>query len=77
MFSENIYYAADVVLLVSLSLLMLHPGAFVPHIKTFVSGAEGALKRLAVTICEDSHTEDDVAILSLLVGILSLQNISS
>lgn len=42
------------VLITSFLMLIFHPGAFVPNIQTFVSGAESACKRLAISILEDS-----------------------
>lgn len=38
--------------------LLVHPGAFVPDIQRFVTGQESALKRLAVSILEDSWLSD-------------------
>lgn len=43
------------VLLVSLGMLLVHPGSFVPNIQRFVTGLESTAKRLAVSICEDSY----------------------
>lgn len=63
---DNSDYSADTVLLVTFILLYLHPGSFVPDIQTFVKGSESALKRLAVSIVEDSYIEDYNVILSLL-----------
>ena len=68
--SGGISYPASAVLLVSFCTLFLHPGAFVPQLQTFVVGAEGALKRLAVTIFEDSYSSDSHGLLSLLVAAL-------
>lgn len=36
-------------------ILILHPGSFVPDIQRFVSGAESALKRVIVSLFEDSY----------------------
>lgn len=65
---EGSNYDAGLVILVSFVLLLLHPGAFVPQLQIFISGAEGALKRLGVTIAEDSSVKDPEALLSLFVG---------
>lgn len=51
-------YPAGAVLLTSLCMLLLHPGAFVPNIQRFVTGLESSFKRLAVSICEDSFVEE-------------------
>ncbi len=51
---DGVFIETDLFLLVVLSELILHPGAFVPDIQRFVSGIESATKRLAVTIFEDS-----------------------
>ena len=49
---------ADFVLSVTLILLLIDPGKFVPDIKRYVTGMESAFKRLAVTIFEDSSVEN-------------------
>jgi len=61
-------YSSDTVLLTTLSMLMMHPGAFVPNIQRFVSGLESVTKRSAVTICEDSYIDDPRLILGLYAG---------
>lgn len=66
-------YPAIIPLLVSFSMLITHPGAFVPNIQRYVTGAESAIKRLAVSICEDSYTEDFNVLLSLYVCALIKQ----
>lgn len=68
---------ADQVLLICLSQLMAHPGAFVPNIQRFVSGLESCTKRLAVTIYEDSSVdeEDFPKIFQLLAGALLAQRV--
>lgn len=53
-----IYRGGDV-LLMTLAILINHPGAFVPNIQRFVSGVESCAKRLAVTIYEDSSVTRD------------------
>lgn len=50
--------------------LYQHPGSFVPDLQTFVTGKESALKRLAVSLCEDSYIEDYRIITSLFVSAL-------
>lgn len=57
-------YSSGSVLLTSISLLILSPGSFVPNIQRFVSGLE-AIKRLAVSICEDSWIEDSRVLLAI------------
>lgn len=63
-------FESGAALLATLSLLMLHPGSFVPNIQTFVSGMESAAKRLAVSICEDAYVEDKNAIAVLFASAL-------
>lgn len=48
------FYPADFVLCVTASLLLVHPGAFVPDIQRFVTGLESFVKRLVVIFFEDS-----------------------
>ena len=72
-YNGDTYDAAEV-LLVSFVTLFLHPGAFVPALQTFVTGAEGALKRLAVSICEDSWVSDGDKLLSLYLGAYLAKN---
>lgn len=57
---------AKVWLLCTFIVLYTHPGALVPDLQRFVSGREGAVKRLAVIIMEDSQTSDTEAIYSML-----------
>lgn len=47
--------ASQTMLRVVFTLLLLHPGAFLPDIKRFVPGQESALKRLMISIVEDSY----------------------
>lgn len=61
-------YNSDLVLLISISLLALHQGAFVPDIQRYVSGLESAAKRLAVSILEDSYSENSKDMLILLAA---------
>lgn len=64
---QNKYKAVDVLLVVFTELLF-HHGAFVPNIQRYVNGCESALKRLAVSICEDSYTENYDTIVELYAG---------
>lgn len=52
-FSEKIY--PPVLLLVTIGVLFLHPGSFVPDIQRYVTGMESAFKRTVVTLLEDSY----------------------
>jgi hypothetical protein len=61
-------FGSDLVLLTSWSLLLLHAGSFVPDIQRFVRGTESALKRLAISICEDSYTDKYYMIMGLFAG---------
>lgn len=61
-------YPTDVTFLVTFSLLLLHQGSFVPDIQRFVKGIESALKRLAVSICEDSYIKNYYLITTLYAG---------
>lgn len=54
-------------------LLYKSPGSFVPDIQRFVSGKESAVKRLAVSIAEDSHIEDIKELSELLIYSLVIQ----
>lgn len=54
-------------------ILYLSPGSFVPDMQRYVSGKESALKRLAVTIVEDSYIEDYTIISDLLANALISQ----
>lgn len=47
-------YPVESVLISSFIILLKHPGAFVPNLNAFVNGAESALKRLGVSLIEDS-----------------------
>ena len=63
--NELDYLDAKSTLLACLSHLLLHSGSFVATIRRFVSGPESAFKRLAISICEDSYTENHFQLLSL------------
>lgn len=58
-------YDAEEVLITSIGMLILHPGSFVPNIQKFVTGLE-SIKRIAISILEDSWTNDIKGILSLM-----------
>jgi hypothetical protein len=57
----------------SFLMLLNNPGSFVPDLKMFVKGAESAMKRLAVTILEDSSCEPKI-ITSLFFAALAARN---
>eukprot|EP01134_Creolimax_fragrantissima_P002103 CFRG2103T1 len=59
---------ARTVLSTCVALLFVHPGSFVPDIQRYVTGAESALKRVAVSVCEDSFTDNHDSVLSLLAA---------
>lgn len=71
---QNTTYTSHQVMAAALTSLLLHPGSFVPNIQRFVTGAESALKRLAISISEDSWT-DSTTITSLLAGAWLAQNL--
>jgi hypothetical protein len=70
-------WSGEDVLLVSFIMLLTSPGSFVPDLQKFVTGAESALKRLAVSICEDSSLTNYSAIMSLLAGAMIASKDSS
>ena len=72
-------YPADFVLTVTLAILLIAPGSFVPDIQRYVTGMESAFKRLVVTIFEDSsvENEDQPALLRLLCGAILAQRVKS
>lgn len=70
---DQVEYSVKPFLLVSLSLLMLHPGSYNLNKQRFVSGLESALKRLAIIICEDSYIKDSSTLTLLLAGALVRQ----
>ena len=73
----NVLYPAREVLITTFCMLLCHPGAFVPNIQRFVSGAESALTGLAVSIAEDAYVEEGRQLLSLLCGAWMAQNVKS
>lgn len=62
---NDIKYPVQYVLLVSISLLTIDVGSFVPTIQRFVTGLESITKRLAVSIIEDAYISniDDILLL--------------
>lgn len=70
------YSAVYVLQLVFLELLF-SPGSFVPAIQKYISGKESALKRLVVSLTEDSWVEPERAndLVSLLIGALLAQRL--
>jgi hypothetical protein len=65
-FDEKV--SAEGTLLAVIGHLLMHPGAFVPNIRRYVSGIESAFKRVAVAICEDAYTEKHSQLLALYCG---------
>jgi hypothetical protein len=75
--SNGKLFQSEDVFTTSFIMLLIHPGAFVPDIQRFVTGQESALKRLAVTICEDSYVENYAEIMTLYAAALLTQVHSS
>ena len=73
-FLQEKRWKSSSVLIVSFAMLLFSPGSFVPNIQRFVGGVESATKRLAISICEDSFTENSSFILSLYGAALIAQN---
>ena len=67
---DDVVYEAEAVLETVFLLLMSSPGSFNPDLQKWTSGLESALKRLAVTIAEDSYVADPNMLTSLLAGAL-------
>jgi len=59
-------YNAHTFLCVTFIELYLTPGSFVPNLQTYVKGETSAFKRLAVSISEDSYTDDYYLVAELL-----------
>lgn len=78
-FRGDIEFNSDFCLLVTISLLMLSPGSFVPDIQRYVSGLESGTKRLAVTMFEDAYVEpgDRYLLASLLASSLLRQRVKT
>jgi len=70
-------YPTDFFLAVILSLALINPGSFVPSIQRYVSGLESGVKRLAVTILEDSYIEDSLKLVGLFSSALLSQRVKS
>lgn len=68
-------HSSELFLLVTLSLLFIDKGSFVPDIQRFVSGAESFCKRLSVCIFEDSYLEDTNILSSLLMCAFLIQKV--
>ena len=68
---------ATQVLLATFTILLTHPGSFVPDIQRFITGQESAFKRLAVSIFEDSFIENPKKLERLLVMALLSQRMPS
>ncbi|HSA76215.1 MAG TPA: SNF2-related protein [Nitrosarchaeum sp.] len=60
-------YDSELFCCVVFTVLLLHSGSFVPDIQRFVSGKESAMKRLAVSILEDSWIESSTNLLKVMV----------
>lgn len=72
---SGINYPSHIFLAVAFELLYLHPGVTLPELQNkFVSGAESASKRMAVSISEDSYTSDYSLIASMLCHSYVAQN---
>lgn len=74
---NNKKYNSTLMLLISFSILITSPGSFVPDIQRFVTGFESASKRLAVSIYEDSYTEYNNILLSMLGSALLIQHVNT
>lgn len=75
MYSEKVVigeneYSNEEVLMTAFLMLLKNPGSFVPDLRAFVRGSESAMKRLAVSIIEDSSVSQE-AITSLLFAALA------
>lgn len=68
---------AHLVLSVVFTGLLLNPGSFVPDIQRYVTGRESAVKRLLVSILEDSYTDDHPSLLKLAVLSFLAQRINA
>lgn len=71
---NGVNYPAVTVLVTSFCMLLASPGSFVPNIQRYVTGAESATKRLAVSIHEDSYIEDPGYLLELYAASLLAQH---
>jgi superfamily II DNA or RNA helicase len=72
-------HSAQSVLLVAMTELAKHPGAFVPDIQRYVTGLESFTKRLAIIVYEDSYIPEDMMpyLLSLLAASMTAQRIKT
>lgn len=71
---DNNLYPTEQVLSTSFCMLLMHPGALVPNIQTFVTGAESAFKRLAVSLVEDSTCSYEQIYLLLAAALATRNN---
>jgi len=60
-------FPSDLVAQASFATLASMTGSFIPDIQRFVTGKESALKRLAITILEDSFTSNPQLLFSVLI----------
>jgi hypothetical protein len=65
---RDLRYPSREFLAVTFGMLLVHKGSFIEKIQRFVTGIESALKRLAISIYEDSYLEDAKVLTSLLAG---------
>lgn len=63
---DETLYDSYLILLIMSTNLIFHPGSFVPDLNKFVGGLESFTKRLVVSICEDSYTDNFDLLLSLM-----------
>lgn len=70
---NDLLYPVEDVLITTFVMLLKHPGSFVPDLNTFVKGSESAMKRLAVSIIEDSSSTQEV-ITSLFLAALAARS---
>ena len=68
-------HSSDDVIRITFTMLLTHPGSFVPDIQRFVTGQESALKRLLVSILEDSYCSECGVLLKLAVMSLVAQRL--
>lgn len=70
-------YNSKEIIVLTLAELLLNPGSFVPDIQRFVSGIESMIKRLAVTLFEDSCIDNESSSLFLMSNAYLAQNSKS
>lgn len=64
-----------VILLQTMASLAINPGSFVPDIQRYVSGLESLVKRLGVIIFEDSSTDNNDHLQSIMSSALLIQRV--